>query len=180
MRRAAARASGAGCGSRCGPLGGGGLGCAAEALGWLVPLPVFKTGVARYPGQASSIPVRLRSSARNGSTLSAAAHQRETARLPSAAAQQRERLVRRSLLLGSGNGSFSVRFCLAAGTAFSVRFCMAARTARSAFASAWQRERFDSVRLGSPARDGSVAVWLCSPARSGSTAQRRRRRVIAK
>jgi len=25
-----------------------------------VPLPVFKTGVARHPGQAGSIPVRLR------------------------------------------------------------------------------------------------------------------------
>ena len=25
-----------------------------------MPLPVFKTGVARYPGQAGSIPVRLR------------------------------------------------------------------------------------------------------------------------
>jgi L-seryl-tRNA(Ser) seleniumtransferase len=31
-----------------------------EAFRWLVPLPVFKTGVARHPGQASSIPVRLR------------------------------------------------------------------------------------------------------------------------
>jgi hypothetical protein len=31
-----------------------------EAFRWLVPLPVFKTGVARDPGQAGSIPVRLR------------------------------------------------------------------------------------------------------------------------
>jgi hypothetical protein len=29
-------------------------------FGRLVPLPVFKTGVARDPGQAGSIPVRLR------------------------------------------------------------------------------------------------------------------------
>ncbi len=32
-----------------------------EAFRWLVPLPVFNTGVTRYPGQAGSIPVRLRS-----------------------------------------------------------------------------------------------------------------------
>jgi hypothetical protein len=31
-----------------------------EAFRRLVLLPVFKTGVTRYPGQAGSIPVRLR------------------------------------------------------------------------------------------------------------------------
>src|SRR4051794_31261481 len=36
------------------------LRCGVEAFRWLVPLPVFKTGVARDPGQAGSIPVRLR------------------------------------------------------------------------------------------------------------------------
>jgi hypothetical protein len=34
--------------------------CPVEAFRRLVPLPVFKTGVARKPGQAGSIPVRLR------------------------------------------------------------------------------------------------------------------------
>ena len=42
------------------PGDGGVVGSAAEAFRWLVPLPVFKTGVARHPGQAGSIPVRLR------------------------------------------------------------------------------------------------------------------------
>ena len=36
------------------------LGFDAEVFGRLVPLPVFNTGVARNPGQAGSIPVRLR------------------------------------------------------------------------------------------------------------------------
>jgi hypothetical protein len=40
----------------------GTAGWGVEAFRWLVPLPVFKTGVARYPGQAGSIPVRLRQS----------------------------------------------------------------------------------------------------------------------
>jgi L-seryl-tRNA(Ser) seleniumtransferase len=34
-----------------------------------VPLPVFKTGVARYPGQAGSIPVRLRHSDGKGALM---------------------------------------------------------------------------------------------------------------
>ena len=34
--------------------------CCVEAFRRLVPLPVFKTGVVRDPGQAGSIPVRLR------------------------------------------------------------------------------------------------------------------------
>ena len=40
------------------------LGWPTEAFRWLVPLPVFNTGVARHPGQAGSIPVRLRQAPR--------------------------------------------------------------------------------------------------------------------
>ena len=36
-----------------------------EAYRCLVALPVFKTGVTRYPGRAGSIPVRLRQTCRN-------------------------------------------------------------------------------------------------------------------
>ena len=39
---------------------GGPVRSAGEAFRWLVPLPVFKTGVAEDLGQAGSIPVRLR------------------------------------------------------------------------------------------------------------------------
>ena len=41
-------------------MGAGWVGSAAEASGFLVGPPVFKTGEAEYLGLAGSIPVRLR------------------------------------------------------------------------------------------------------------------------
>lgn len=48
------------------PCAGGSVKLAAEAFGYLVVPPVFKTGEAEQLGLAGSIPVRLRQPRRGG------------------------------------------------------------------------------------------------------------------